>query len=46
MNLSMKKKQTGKHREQTCAHQGGGAAGEGGIESSGSAYTNYYAEDG
>ena len=33
MNLSMKQKQTHRHREQTCGYQGGGGMGEGWIES-------------
>ena len=41
MNISMKQKQTQRHREQTCGCQGGGV-GEGWIESLGLADANYY----
>ena len=42
MNLSMKQKQTHRHREQTCGCQGGREVGEGWIESLGLADANYY----
>ena len=42
MNLSMKQKQTRKHREQTCGCQGGGVVAEGWIGSLGLADANYY----
>ena len=41
MNLSMKEKQTHKHREQTCSCQGGEGVGEGWIGRLGSADANY-----
>ena len=40
MNLSMKQKQTQRHREQTCGCQEGGEAGEGWIGSLGLADAN------
>ena len=45
MNLSMKQKQTHRHREQTCGCQGGGLE-EGCIGGLGLADANYYIEDG
>ena len=42
MNLSMKQKQTHKHREQTCGCQGGGWMAEGWTGSLGLADANYY----
>ena len=42
MNLSMKQKQTNRHREQTCGYQWGGGVGEGRIESLGLVDANYY----
>ena len=42
MNLSMKQKQTPRHREQTCGCQGGGTVGEGRTASLGLADANYY----
>ena len=42
MNLSMKKKQTYRHGEQTCGCQGGGGMGKGWIGSLGLADTNYF----
>ena len=41
MNLSMKHKQTRRHREQTCGSQGTGGVGEGWIGSLGLADANY-----
>ena len=41
MNLSMKKKQTHRHREQTCGCQGGGEAGDGWTGSLGLIDANY-----
>ena len=41
MNLSMKQKQTHKHREQICGCQGRGGVGEGQIWSLGLADANY-----
>ena len=41
-NLSMKQKQTHRHREQTCDCQEVGSAGEGWIGSWGLAGANYY----
>ena len=45
MNLSTKQKQTHRHREQTCGHQGGGGVGDG-IGSLELADANYYIWDG
>ena len=42
MNLSMKQKQTPRHREQTCGCQGGEGVGEGWIGSLGLADAKYY----
>ena len=42
MDLSMKQKQTHRHREQTCGCQGGWGVGEGWTGSLRLAYTNYY----
>ena len=42
MNLSMKQKQTQRHREQTCDCQGGGRVGEGQSGSVGLVDANYY----
>ena len=42
MNLSIKQKQTHRHREETGGCQGGGAVGEGWSGSLGSADANYY----
>ena len=42
MNLSMKQKQTHRHREQTCGCQGGGRVEEGQSGSLGFADPNYY----
>ena len=42
MNLSMKQKQTHRHREQICGHQGGEEVGEGWIGSLGLADASYY----
>ena len=42
MNLPVKKKQTHRHREQTCGCQWGGEVGEGWIRSLGLADANYY----
>ena len=42
MSLSMKQKQTHRHREQTWGYQGEGGVGEGWIGSLGLADTNYY----
>ena len=42
INLSMKQKQTVRHREQTCSGQGEGGVGEGLIESFGLADANSY----
>ena len=41
MNLSMKEKQTHRHREQTCGCQGVGGTGEGWIGSLGLADANW-----
>ena len=41
MNLSMKQKQTHRHREQTCGYQGGGGVGEGWTGSLGLADAKY-----
>ena len=46
MNLSMKQKQTRRHREQTCGCQRGGGMGTGWIGSLGFADVNYYMYDG
>ena len=46
MNLSVKQKQTPRHREQTCACQGGGELGEGRMGSLALAGTNYYVWNG
>ena len=46
MNLSIKQKQTHRHREQTCSCQGVGGLGEGRIGSLGSADANYDIQDG
>ena len=42
MNLTTKRKQTHRHREQTCACRGGEGSGEGWIGSLGLADANYY----
>ena len=42
MNLSMKQKQTHRHREQTCGCQGGGWVGKGRVGSSGLADAKCY----
>ena len=42
MNLSMKQKETHRHREQTCRCQERGGIGEGWIRSLGLADANYY----
>ena len=42
MNISMKHKQTHRHREHTCDCQGGGDVGEGWSGSSGLADANHY----
>ena len=42
MNLSTKKKQTHRYREQTCGCQGGGGLGEGWDGNLGLADANYY----
>ena len=42
MNLSMKQKQTHRHREQTCGWHGGGEEGEGWTGSLGLVGENYY----
>ena len=42
MNLSVKQKQTHRHREQTCGCQGRRGVGEGRIGSLGLADENYY----
>ena len=42
MNLATKQKQTHKHREQACSHQGGGDMGEGCIGSLGLVDASYY----
>ena len=46
MNLSMKQKQTHRHREQTCGCQGVGHVAEGWSGSLGLADANYYIENG
>ena len=47
MKLSMKQKQTHRHREQTCGYQGvGEAVGEGEIGNLGLADANYYIQNG
>ena len=42
MNLSIKQKETHRHREQTCGYQGGGGMGEERTSSLGLADENYY----
>ena len=42
MNLSMKQKQTCRHREKICGCHGGGGLGEGWIGNSELANANYY----
>ena len=42
MNISLKQKQTQRHREQTCGCQEGGWVGEGWIGSLGFADANHY----
>ena len=42
MNISMKQKQTHRHREQTCGCQVGGQVGDGWARSLGVAEANYY----
>ena len=46
MNLSMKQKQTHRHREQTCGCQGVREVGEGRNGNLGLAEANYYIQDG
>ena len=46
MNVSMKQKQTHRHREQTCGYQGEEGVGEGRIGSLGLADANYYIKNG
>ena len=46
MNLSVKQKQTNRHREQTCGCQGGWSLEEGWMGSLGLADANYYIWDG
>ena len=46
MNLSVKQKQTHRHKYQTCGCQGGGGAREGWTESLGLADANSYIESG
>ena len=46
MNLSVKQKQTHRHREQTWGCQGGGETGEGWTGSLGLADANYYIQNG
>ena len=46
MNLSTKKKQTHRHREQIYSCQGGGGVEEGWIGSLGLAGANYYIQNG
>ena len=46
MNLSMKVKQTHRHRDQTCGYQGGRDKGEGWIGSLGLADANWYIQNG
>ena len=46
MNLSTKKKETHRHREQTCGFQVVGSSGESRIGCLGLADANYYIENG
>ena len=45
MNLSMKQKETHRHREQTCGYQRGGEVREGWTGSLGLAGANYYIQN-
>ena len=42
MNISVKQKQTHRHREQTCGSQGGGGVAGGWTRASGLTDANYY----